>query len=627
MKKLKYIIAILISLIPLNVFAYDKSVVDITKTSIEDLSDALDKGYLTSELLVKLYLDRIEAYNQEFNAIRELNPNALAEAKTLDNERQNGYVRGPLHGIPILVKTNIDVLGIMTTAGAKSLQDNYPKSDATVIKKLKDAGAIILGSTNMSEFAFQAIASNSSYGNVKNAFNTQYSPNGSSGGSAVAIATSFAAASLGTDTNSSVRAPASAAGLVGLRPTLGLISSEGVIPYDLERDTVGILTKTVQDNALILDIIADNDNYKNSTKNNLSDFKIGVITGYVDGYANEYGANSKTDTDISALTNEKLQLLKDNGANLIAIDRLVNSYYSNIASSTMTGISFCTGFNNYIKNTTGKIRSFKDLVYAEGHIYGISGYLSGCTGAWQNNLKNINAKKKIFEDHILEVMKEYDVEVLVYPTMKAKQLKLNQGGSLNAPGSGLSPVIGYPSITIPMGYIDNLPYGLEFFSTKYNEENLYKIASIFEKLNGLELSNSPLTPSLYEIPDYISELKGLYEQYYQNKNYTKLINNTKNFFLEYHHNDTLKNEELATKLIEEFKNKKVPIVEIISENISEISSLINYKIALILIIVILAPIAITIYLEIKKALKHLTQKIKKNNKRRTYGKSNKRKNG
>jgi len=614
MKKLKYIIAILISLIPLNVFAYDKSVVDITKTSIEDLSDALDKGYLTSELLVKLYLDRIEAYNQEFNAIRELNPNALAEAKTLDNERQNGYVRGALHGIPILVKTNIDVLGIMTTAGAKSLQDNYPKSDATVIKKLKDAGAIILGSTNMSEFAFQAIASNSSYGNVKNAFNTQYSPNGSSGGSAVAIATSFAAASLGTDTNSSVRVPASAAGLVGLRPTLGLISSEGVIPYDLERDTVGILTKTVQDNALILDIIADNDNYKNSTKNNLSDFKIGVITGYVDGYANEYGANSKTDTDISTLTNEKLQLLKDNGANLIAIDRLVNSYYSNIASSTMTGISFCTGFNNYIKNTTGKIRSFKDLVYAEGHIYGISGYLSGCTGAWQNNLKNINAKKKKFEDHILEVMKEYDVEVLVYPTMKAKQLKLNQGGSLNAPGSGLSPVIGYPSITIPMGYIDNLPYGLEFFSTKYNEENLYKIASIFEKLNGLELSNSPLTPSLYEIPDYISELKGLYEQYYQNKNYTKLINNTKNFFLEYHHNDTLKNEELATKLIEEFKNKKVPIVEIISENISEISSLINYKIALILIIVILAPIAITIYLEIKKSLKHLTHKIKKNNK-------------
>lgn len=625
MKKYKYIIFILLIIFPINVFAYEKSVIDITQTSIEDLSDALEKGYITSELLVKLYLERIDAYDEQFNAIREINPHALEEAQKLDIERQKGNIRSPLHGIPILVKTNIDVFGIPTTAGAKSLEDNYPKSDAAVIKKLRDAGAIILGSTNMSEFAFQAIASKSSYGTVKNAFNPNYSPNGSSGGSAVAIATSFAAASLGTDTNSSVRMPAAAAGLVGLRPTLGLISNEGVIPYDLERDTVGILTKTVNDNALILDIIAENKEYKKKFQKNLNEIKVGVITGYVDGYPNEYGANSKTDPDISALTHEKLKLLSNNGVNLVFIDHLINSYYSNIASSTMTGISFCTGFNNYIKNTTGKIRSFKDLVYSNGHIYSISGYLSGCTNSWQNNLTNINNKKKIFEEHIKEVMNEYDVDVILYPTTKNKELKLNQSGSLNAPGSSLSPVIGYPSLTVPMGFIDGLPYGIEFFSTKYSEETLYNIASIFENLNNLEVSNSPLTPNLYTIPNYLEELKNLYEKNYSNKNLQSLIDETRKYFLMFNQNDDNSNEHNAKELINKFKTTKINTVELIPKNDNASQNLINIKIALIVVIAILTPIIITIYLELKKHFKKLKSKINKDRKKK-YGKRNQKKN-
>ena len=339
MKYLKILLVILL-FYPCTVLANTKAVVDITSMSITQLADALDKGYLTSELLVTLYLERIDAYNQEFNAIREINENALNEAKELDEERESGKVRSILHGIPIVVKTNIDVTGLATTAGSAALSDNYPLEDAEVIKKLKEAGAIILASTNMSEFAFAASNSNSSYGSVKNVFNTSYTPYGSSGGSAVAVSASFAAASLGTDTNSSVRLPAAAAGLVGLRPSLGLISADGVIPYDTTRDTVGILSKTVEDNAIILSIINDEGKDYDPNLETLDGIKIGVINSYLKGTSSSIRINSKTDEDIYNLAKEKITLLEKNGAQIVYIDELLNSYYYNITTSTMSGDSF-----------------------------------------------------------------------------------------------------------------------------------------------------------------------------------------------------------------------------------------------------------------------------------------------
>ena len=265
----KYFVVLLLSLLFLfsEVNAITKAPVDITKMGIVEISDALDKGYFTSEQLVQMYLERIEEYDGKFNSINQLNANAISDAKRLDEERISGKVRSKLHGVPILVKCNIDVYGMPTTAGAKALSDNYPKENAYVVQKLIDAGAIVLGSTNMSEFAFSAKDSYSSYGNVKNVFNVKYTPYGSSGGAAVAVSAGFAAVSLGTDTNSSVRLPAAGAGLVGLRPTLGLVSRSGVIPYDIERDTVGVLSKTVDDNALVLSIIGGQDKKDSYTSN------------------------------------------------------------------------------------------------------------------------------------------------------------------------------------------------------------------------------------------------------------------------------------------------------------------------------------------------------------------------
>ena len=360
MKLIKYVILLLL-LFPITANAYTKAVVHITTMSITELAEALDKGYLTSELLVTLYLERIEAYNEEFNAIRQINENALEEAKNLDKERKEGNVRSILHGIPIVVKTNIDVEGLATTAGSKALENNYPQEDAVVIQKLKDAGAIILASTNMSEFAFMASNSTSSYGSVKNAFNTNYTSYGSSGGSAVAVALSFAAASLGTDTNSSVRLPAAASGLVGLRPTFNLNSTCGVIPYDTTRDTVGILSKTVEDNALILSVINEQEKTYDINLESLEGITIGVINSYLEGKSTSLRINSFTDEDIYDLASTKIKLLEDAGAKIVYIDELINNYYYNIATSTMSGDSFCDGFNEYITGTTGPIRSFRAL--------------------------------------------------------------------------------------------------------------------------------------------------------------------------------------------------------------------------------------------------------------------------
>ena len=159
-----------------KVLAITKAPLDITKMSIEDLENALEKGYITSEVLVNLYLERIEKYDDLFNSINQINENAIEEARKLDDERKEGKIRGKLHGIPLLVKCNIDVKGLPTTAGTKALLDNYPINNSFAVQKLIDEGAIILGSTNMSELAFSAGNSYSSYGYVKNVFNTNYTP-------------------------------------------------------------------------------------------------------------------------------------------------------------------------------------------------------------------------------------------------------------------------------------------------------------------------------------------------------------------------------------------------------------------------------------------------------------------
>ena len=596
MKMRKSLIIFAISLFFLfsDVNALTKAPVDVTIMSIEELMNAMDKGYLTSEQLVNIYLERIEAYDDMFNSINQLNGKAVEQARKLDEERSNGKLRGRLHGIPILVKCNIDVYGMPTTAGTKALKDNYPKENSFVVQKLVDEGAIILGSTNMSEMAFSAGNSYSSYGYVKNVFNVDYTSYGSSGGSAVSVAAAFAAASLGTDTNSSVRIPAAGAGLVGVRPTLGLVSRSGVVPYDVERDTVGVLSRSVSDNALLLNIISGVDKSDEKTKNSqemkidvsdssLEGIVIGVPTQYTKG-SNQYsGVMGLTDPDIYNLVEESIDKLEKTGATLVYLDNFVKSSNLTLASKSMSGITMCDGFNNYIKGTTGTIRSFNDLVNADGKVYDLSSYVGGCGGK-NYNISNKNSMKATYRNHVDHFFEKYELDAILYPTIKNKVFRYKEKGSIS-PGSSLGSAIGYPSITVPMGFVGDFSYGIEFFSQAYNEEIIYNVAASFEKVNGNSIVNSKLTPSLYEIPKEVTQLISIYEKVVLSKNNSNFdddwVDDVKAFFVNY--NDFEDERKIATELVDRYdsilmeNDNKVKLFEYITTGFICISLFIIYK--------------------------------------------------
>ncbi len=564
MRKSFIIFAISLFFLFSGVSALTKAPVDVTTMSIDELMNAMDKGYLTSETLVSIYLERIEEYDDMFNSINQLNDKALEQAKELDRERANGNLRGRLHGIPILVKCNIDVYGITTTAGTKALKDNYPKENAFVVQKLVDEGAIILGSTNMSEMAFSAGNSYSSYGYVRNAFNTEYTSYGSSGGSAVSVAAAFAAVSLGTDTNSSVRIPAAGAGLVGIRPTLGLVSRSGVIPYDVERDTVGVLSKSVADNALLLDIISGVDKNDSKTENS-KDFKmdvnnfslegvtIGVPTQYTKGNVNFSGVMGLTDSDIYNLVEESIKKLESAGATIVYLDNFVKNSNLTLANNSMSGITLCDGFNKYIKGTTGKVRSFKDLVYQSGKVYDLSGYLGGCDGKLYDK-ESKDTMKATYRNHVDKYFEDYELDVLLYPTLKNKVFEYKESGSIS-PGSSLGSVIGYPSVTVPMGFIKEFSYGIEFLSRAYEEEKIYNVALSFEKINGNDVKSSSLVPSLYDIPNDVIKLIELYEKTLISNSSNKIVKewlgNVHEFWINY--NDYEDCGSIASDLIKMYK--------------------------------------------------------------------------
>src|SRR5687768_2320268 len=238
--------------------------IDVVELSATDARDRMAAGTLTSEALTAAYLKRIAAVDDSgpmLSSVIELNPQAEDEARALDAERKSGKVRGPLHGIPILIKDNVDVAGMVNSAGSLALADHKPKADAFMVARLRNAGAVILGKTNLSEWAnFRSTRSTSGWssrgGQTKNPYVLDRNPCGSSSGTGTAIAASLGAIGIGTETDGSIICPAAVSGLVGLKPTVGLVSRSGIIPISISQDTAGPMGRTVTDVALLLNVLA-----------------------------------------------------------------------------------------------------------------------------------------------------------------------------------------------------------------------------------------------------------------------------------------------------------------------------------------------------------------------------------
>jgi len=467
--------------------ALTQAPVDVRYADIQTLTGLMEAGILTSEQLVKIYLERIEAYNPEFNAVNFINENAVNEAIALDMLRRDGKSKGVLHGIPILVKNNIDIAGIPTTAGAKALDRNMPLNDAEVIKRLKDAGAVILGTANMSEFAFLLRDSNSSFGRVKNAYDPGYTSYGSSGGSATGIALSFAAASLGTDSNSSIRVPAGGANLVGFRPSFGLISLRGVLPYDTTRDTVGPMTKTVRDSAIIMSVLSGNNYAMNTYARDLKGKTVGVAAGF------------ELYPPVADLIRDKIGQMERAGAAIVYLDNFVPDPYIWIAHETNGRFTMCDAFNDYLLGTTGPIRSFTELAGASGKIMDLSERLSYFNLSGEFYSDYMQKRKAEYEEYVAGVFDAHGLDAVALPTTNHKVFELVNRTETVSPGSTIASAIGYPAVSVPLGFdSDGLSYGLEFMAKKNNEGVLFEVIAGYEAIDPT-IRISSHGPSLYEV--------------------------------------------------------------------------------------------------------------------------------
>ncbi len=481
----------------------------LNETTIANLSKSYDNGTCSIVDVIKKYLDRIETIDKNgpsLNAVIEINPDALDFGKVLDNERKNGKSRGPLHGIPIMLKDNIDTSGkMMTTAGSLALEGNYATNNSWVAQKLEDAGAIIIAKTNLSEWAnFRGSRSSSGWsgrgGQTQNPYIIDRNPCGSSAGSGVAVSANLCATAIGTETNGSIMCPSSANGIVGIKPTVGLVSRAGIIPIAHSHDTAGPMARTVEDAAIVLGALTGIDNKDDYTgksegkfhkdyttfldKNSLQNKRIGIARHF-------FGFHAKVDQ----LMEKAIEDLQNIGAITIELDEEDLKFKSGRDAYNVLLYEFKNDLNNYLQNCTSdiKIRSLEQLIKfnidhadKEMPFFGqetlIAAQKKGGlnTSEYKKSLDNV--LKSNGPNGIDRVLDKYEIDAIIAPTGAPSSPTDVINGDHHLGGSS-SPAArsGYPSITVPMGFIHKLPVGISFFAEAFSEAKLIGIAYAFEQ--------------------------------------------------------------------------------------------------------------------------------------------------
>jgi len=474
---------------------------------IVQIQDDYMAGKYTTRDLVQAYLNRIEAIDQSgptLNSIIQVNPDAMVIAATLDAEREAGKTRGPLHGIPILLKDNIDTHDKMpTTAGSRALKDSYPLQDSFVAKQLREAGAVILGKTNLSEWAnFRGELSSSGWsgvgGQTHNPYMLSRNPCGSSSGSGVAVSANLTVLAIGTETNGSIVCPSTSNGIVGVKPTVGLVSRTGIVPISYTQDTAGPMARTVRDAALCLGALVGVDESDDKTlasqgktytdytqflkADGLKGKRIGHFTG-------PRGANYKVD----ALMDETLVYLKSQGAEIIEIEQITESAVGSASFNIML-FEYKDGLNKYFQSLgpDAAIKSLEELIAfnnsdeLEMSFYNQK-YLEMAQekedlGSTEYKESLATMLKGAREDGIDRVMDEHRLDAIVAPTgSPAWETDHINGDSFQLGSSSPAARSGYPNITIPMGFVDELPVGVSIFGRAWSEPILLEIAYAYEQ--------------------------------------------------------------------------------------------------------------------------------------------------
>lgn len=473
--------------------------IDLEELTIASIHKAYADGTYNSANLIEAYLSAIAEVDDDINAITIINPNALLIAQDLDEEYQKTKVLRRLHGIPIIIKDNINTIGLPTTAGSFALQDFIPKENAFVINQLVEAGAIILAKSNMAEWAFSPMHSESSTGGTThNPYNLNYVPAGSSGGTAAAIATNLAVGGLGTDTGNSIRGPSSHNALVGFRTTLGLISREGIVPLFLRNDVVGPMCRTVEDATRIMEVMVGVDSKDPITTNSI-DKTLKNYTQYLvpDGLESaRIGifrelSDFEIDPEIKVLFEKAISDLDSLGAEII--DPVVIPNFETLRKNQWCA-TFRTDLESflatYVKRDT--VKTLEDIIrigttskFAKERLL----QFSSATGRWEDSNKECldaynDAKRVAFRKAIEAVMDSLKLDAIVYPSWNNKPARIDhfQEEYKGDNNQVIAPHTGQPAFTIPMGFSSrNLPAGLQFLGRMYDEPTLIKLSYAYEQ--------------------------------------------------------------------------------------------------------------------------------------------------
>ncbi|HNP19139.1 MAG TPA: amidase [Fulvivirga sp.] len=479
----------------------------LAEMDIQQMQEQYAAGTLTIKEVVQAYLDRIDQIDKNgirLNSVIAVNPDALQIAEALDKEMKEGKSRGPMHGIPVLLKDNIDTHDKMaTTAGSRALAGSHPLQDSYVAKQLREAGAVILGKANLSEWAnFRGELSSSGWsgvgGQVKNPYSLSRNPCGSSSGSGAAVAANLTMIAIGTETNGSIVCPANNNGIVGIKPTVGLVSRSGIIPISFTQDTAGPMARTLTDAAICLGALVGIDSAdsktlasKGKTYTDYTQFlKPDGLKGKKIGlYKRPFGINYKVDT----LMYRAVEYLKSQGAEVVEIDKIAENNVGEYSFNVML-FEYKDGLNKYFQSLgpDAPIKSLEDLIAFNKKDsielkYYNQKYLE--MAAQKDDLSSkeyletlANLKKGSQDQGIDRVMDELQLDAIIAPTGgPAWKTDWINGDSYQLGSSSPAAQSGYPNITVPMGFVDELPVGISFFGRAWSEPLLLEIAYSYEQ--------------------------------------------------------------------------------------------------------------------------------------------------
>ena len=482
---------------------------------ITQVQQGYKDGAYTIKEVVQAYLDRIEEIDKNgpaINSIIQVNPDAIQIAEELDIEMSEGKIKGPLYGIPVVLKDNIDTNDKMaTTCGSRALMNSFPLKDSYIAKQLRDAGAIIIGKANLSEWAnFRGELSTSGWsgvgGQTKNPYVLSRNPCGSSSGSAVAVSANLTMLAIGTETNGSIVCPSHSNGIVGIKPTVGLISRSGIIPISFTQDTPGPMARTVRDAAIFLGVLVGIDSTDEKTLESRGKFysdyteflkEDGLKGKRIGLYKGPLGQNYKVDT----LMYKAVDFLKSHGVEIIEIDEISTGKVGYYSFEIML-YEYKDGLNKYFQSlgSNAPVKSIEELIEFNKSDsielnYFNQKYLEMALEKGDlTSVEYVEAlakmKKGSREAGIDRVMNLHNLDAIIAPTgSPAWKTDLINGDSFQLGSSSPAARAGYPNITVPMGYVDELPVGISFFGRAWSEPLLLEIAYAYER--GTKHRKSP----------------------------------------------------------------------------------------------------------------------------------------